>query len=263
MGRMVHDGMGVGRFAGSTTGVHFVLRVEDACVQALGYTSPFPESSFRLHLLPIHNLTCKAIIRGPQENTSTSQAEPGDMRQLRQNFTHPIDYYIHQIDTFIERWESFCPVLVRKDVVQDVADFLHPNQGLSFNPGGENNLSAMIALAMILSINQLGQIHPGRDQRSLVALAHANLHDVVARGDLKALQALILCAFYAQLTGQSLQLLQLNALMVRTAQSLGLHRHDRRFKFKSAMVEHRRRIWWWIYAFDKCVHPTQCQSQLI
>ncbi|RVX67110.1 hypothetical protein B0A52_08353 [Exophiala mesophila] len=263
MGRMVHDGMGVGRFAGSTTGVHFVLRVEDACVQALGYTSHFPESSFRLHLLPIHKLTCKASTRGLQDTASINQAEPSDTRQFRQNFTHPLDYYIHQIDSFIERWECFCPVLVRKDIVQDVANFLHPNQGLSFAPGGESNLSAMIALAMILSINQLGHPHPDHDQQRLVTLAHGKLHDVVARGDLKALQALILCAFHAQLTGQSLQLLQLNALMVRTAQSIGLHRHDRRFKFKSAMIEHRRRIWWWIYAFDKITSVTNGLPELV
>ncbi|KAL4879958.1 fungal-specific transcription factor domain-containing protein [Aspergillus karnatakaensis] len=49
----------------------------------------------------------------------------------------------------------------------------------------------------------------------------------------------------------SLSLIQLNGHMVRIAQSLGLHRHARRFRMGVGEIELRKRLWWWIYTFDR------------
>ncbi|KAI2816563.1 transcriptional regulator family: Fungal Specific TF [Aspergillus niger] len=41
---------------------------------------------------------------------------------------------------------------------------------------------------------------------------------------------------------------------VRLAQSLGLHRHSRRFRFCAGEMELRKRMWWCVYAVDVVVH---------
>lgn len=51
MGRLVHDEKGFGRFAGSTTGVHFVLTVEQECQKVLNLSGGFPESCYRAFLV--------------------------------------------------------------------------------------------------------------------------------------------------------------------------------------------------------------------
>ena len=248
MGRLVHDGTGADKFAGSTTGVHFILRVEEACLHSLIPTYHFPESCFRLHLLP-----------AADPDTSSSESVNYrklslDCHELRRHFMFPANYYLHQVDMFLERWESFCPVLIRREIAIDTETLLNLLSTLTADTG-QVDPSTIMQLAMILSINQLDDckdcVKSGYNSQSFLDLARASLDVVAVRGDLKALQALILCALHSQITGQSLFSLRLNGIMVRMAQSLGLHRHDRRFKFEAARVEVRRRIWWWIYAFDK------------
>lgn len=258
MGRLVHDGAAVDRFAGSTTGVHFLLRVEEACIQSLGMRNHFPESCFGLHLLPASeaSLTRSSATPTPQP---LNQLVTSRMDRIRRQFIYrgPLRYYTRQIDTFLERWESFCPVLVRNELVQDVEQLLQNLQG-SDSPTDMDILPTFMQIAAILTINDMAdeageeqQPAAGNDAPSLLDLVRETLSDVAQLGDLKALQGLVLNALYSQLSGRVLSLLTLNGIMVRLAQSLGLHRHDRRFKFKEGQVELRRRIWWWIYSFDK------------
>ncbi|RMZ89855.1 hypothetical protein DV736_g2914, partial [Chaetothyriales sp. CBS 134916] len=54
MGRLVLDSHGEERFAGSTTGVHFILSVQQALHARHIWHTPFPESCFRLYLLDNH-----------------------------------------------------------------------------------------------------------------------------------------------------------------------------------------------------------------
>ena len=244
MGRMVHDGTGVDRFAGSTTGVHFILRVEEACLQSFNSTSHFPESCFRLYLLPAAD---------PDTNpfgTVTYRKSDLDYHELRRHFALPATYYLDQIDMFMEQWASFCPVLNRREITVET-EALQKRLSTFTADTGQVHPATIMQLAMILSINQLGEGEDGVKSKKFRDLAQANFGAVAVRGDLTALQALSLCALHSQITGQTLFSLQLNGIMVRIAQSLGLHRHDRRFKFKAVKIEVRRRIWWWIYAFDK------------
>lgn len=255
MGRLVYDESGTARFAGSTTGVHFVLLTQEACIQYLNYGEQFPQSCYSLYLLQPtinHDVSLDYDFR--------SIIKSSNYGKLAHNVRHclflPVTYYTQQIDLFMARWESFCPVLVRREILRDVQTLLTSLSQTSTLL--RIDCSTVMIVLMVMNINQLGEevdltgnAEAGKRRKESLDLACHLLSPVIVCGDLKALQALSLFAFYVQITGHSIWLLQLNSLMVRIAQSLGLHRHDRRFKYKSGLVELRRRIWWWIYLFDK------------
>lgn len=247
MGRLVHDAAGIDRFAGSTTGVHFVLGVEEACMRSLGYSSRFPESSFSLYLLTPNRASLASTAIPSTEAT---------LEDIRRYFRYPPDYYLNQINQFMQKWESFCPILVRDVVVKDVQQTLHHIQ--ANNEVQNIDYPVLQILALVLAINEfdntLDDDFGGQslaDSARHAELACRFIRKVETLHDLKALQALVLFAFYLQISGQSVWLVQISGLLVRMAQSLGLHRHDRRFKFCAGEVELRRRLWWWIYTFDK------------
>lgn len=255
MGRLVYDDFGTGRFAGSTTGVHFVLQVQEACIQSLGYNSHFPQSCYSLYLLqPTISLDVPLITEcGPSVGLSSYPTLTEDIRHC---LSFAPAYYLRQVDVFIEQWESFCPVLVRREVVKDLQNLFAKLQSPSSLSTAD--YATIVLVLIVVVINQLdeGLKNPERHddstiRRKYVDIACQLLNQVAARADLRALQALVLFAFYLQLTGQSIGLLQLNGQMVRIAHSIGLHRHDRRFKYRSGLVELRRRLWWWVYLFDK------------
>ncbi|KAL3490717.1 fungal-specific transcription factor domain-containing protein [Aspergillus germanicus] len=253
MGRLVQDVTGVSRFAGSTTGVHFILTVEDTCKQTLYLTESFPDSCYSLYLA------------GPAIGASkpTSFATPDGYDQICDLpsraiiglLSHPLDFYTNQIDEFLGRWEAFCPVLARKQLIDTVHKIV---QGVQGNAAVDVfDSSTLCILLSIMSINNLGQ--PLHDQvnhvigqlESPISMFDSLQSRLVARGDLHSLQGLALLAFYYQLTGQSLGLIKLNGSMVRIAQSLGLHRHARRFRMNVGEIELRKRLWWWVYIFDR------------
>ncbi|KAL3466995.1 fungal-specific transcription factor domain-containing protein [Aspergillus heterothallicus] len=253
MGRLVHDSVGVGRFAGSTTGVHFVLSVEETCRQTLCLSQSFPESCYNLYLA------------GPASGIATSiwSASPmsGDTRSvsLNQDFfellKHPSDFYTEQIERFFSRWEAFCPVLARKQLVDAVHKVVNGIQQ-RLTPV-DADYSTLCILLCILGINCIGRsthhsLNADMGQANLcLSNADALQPRLVARGDIYSLQGLVLLSFYYQLTGHSVALIRLNGSMVRIAQSLGLHRHARRFRMKLGEIELRKRLWWWIYTFDR------------
>ncbi|KEF60555.1 uncharacterized protein A1O9_02116 [Exophiala aquamarina CBS 119918] len=255
MGRLVYDESGTGRFAGSTTGVHFVLGAQETSIQDLNYGGHFPQSCYSLHLLqPTIN---QAVSLGSDFNLTTGSSNSVLLVQdIKPFFSFPLNYYMRHVDIFMAKWESFCPVLVRREIVSAMQSLL--NNLYASSTLAKIDCSTVMTMLMVTSINQIDQNFSSASEgeavetrKSCLDLACQLLGQVSAIGDLQALQALSLFAFYVQITGHSIWLLQLNSLMVRISQSLGLHRHDRRFKFKSGMVELRRRIWWWVYLFDK------------
>ena len=245
MGRLVHDEKGVGRFAGSTTGVHFVLTVEQECQKALNLSGVFSESCFRLFLAE----------PPPNRDFSLATVSSDDREMIRQCLAYPPTYYCQQADAFIQKWEAFCPVLVRNQLMADIRDLMNTIR----NPisQGAIDYSATLTLLMILNIDesvadatrQLHERSPEFIKRFY--LAHSLIDKVVSQGTLKALQALSLFALYNQLSGHCLTLTTLNGMIVSLAQSLGLHRHARRFKMGVGEIELRKRLWWWIYVFDR------------
>lgn len=243
MGRMVHDEIGVGRFAGSTTGVHFVLSVEEACKRTLPFADTFPEG-------------CHSLYLGQSGNTS----EP-DFGSLHEDIIkcldQPVSFYLEQIDVFCHYWEAFCPLFARKQLENDIERLMRKVQDHGPNSDDETALCILLSIMGIncLTHNMSGNHgsnteSPGRQYISVAGHMQGRL---VARADIGSLQALTLFAFYHQLSGRSLSLIQLNGHMVRIAQSLGLHRHARRFRFTMSETELRKRLWWWVYIFDRYV----------
>lgn len=242
MGRMVHDELGVGRFAGSTTGVHFVLSVEEACKRTLPFADTFPER-------------CHSLYLGHSANTS----EPNSGDSLHGDFikclNQPVSFYLEQVDVFCRYWEAFCPLLARAQLAKDIEKLVKTVQ--DHGPSSGTNKTALCILLSIMSINCLtqGSNNHSSDtessERQYISVADRIKGHLIARADIESLQALTLFAFYHQISGRALSLIQLNGHMVRIAQSLGLHRHARRFRLTVSETELRKRLWWWVYIFDR------------
>ncbi|GFN10912.1 transcription factor domain-containing protein [Aspergillus tubingensis] len=84
----------------------------------------------------------------------------------------------------------------------------------------------------------------------LNTLECARLTTAPENEDLPGLQSHLLTCLYLQLTRKHDEWTQTCGQVVRLAQSLGLHRHSRRFQFCSGEMELRKRIWWCVYAVD-------------
>ncbi|KAL4793910.1 fungal-specific transcription factor domain-containing protein [Aspergillus venezuelensis] len=247
MGRMVLDPAGVGRFAGSTTGVHFVLSVEEACKRVLHNEEVFPEGCYSLYLGQFTN--------GPRTSMTSRLGLPvhDANEDILSHLHQPITFYTDQVQVYFRNWEAFCPVLASEQLIGDIENLLKKvHDGCNFCMNDE---SLLCILFTILSINDFTEgIDSGPTlgaSSKYISLVDRIQGGLVARADTSSLQALVLIAFYHQLTGRPLSLIQLNGHMVRIAQSIGLHRHARRFRLKATEVELRKRLWWWIYTFDR------------
>jgi hypothetical protein len=130
-----------------------------------------------------------------------------------------------------------------------------------YNQSGHGGIDYCTTLTLLMILNIQESFPDPKHQvrvRSLdcfnrLSLAHSLIDKVVSQGNLKSLQALSLFALYNQLSGHCLTLTTLNGTMVSLAQSLGLHRHARRFKMGVGEIELRKRLWWWVYVFDRYV----------
>lgn len=150
---------------------------------------------------------------------------------------------IHQ---FAQTWTTFCPVLVPSILIHRLLDLEKALQDIKQIP--------MISMATtIILVNNISA--DSDDDKGEVEvfyrLQRQLLPALMAVSDLESLQALSLLALYYLLSSQYVQMMNLNGLLVRIAESLGLHRHSRRFRFGAAEVELRKRVWWWVYMFDK------------
>ncbi|CAG8103286.1 unnamed protein product [Penicillium olsonii] len=117
--------------------------------------------------------------------------------------------------------------------------------------------STAVILLMILNIQESFAGSPAQSPRQSLdclerlSLAHRLIDKVFTQGHIRSLQALALFALFNQLSGHCLTLTTMSGIMVRLAQSLGLHRHARRFKMGVGEIELRKRLWWWVYVFDR------------
>ncbi|KAL4936802.1 fungal-specific transcription factor domain-containing protein [Aspergillus oleicola] len=191
--------------------------VEEACKRVLHLTEAFPEGCYSLYLgQPTSDF---------ESSTTSSLGGPSAHdrnEEILANLNQPIAFYTEQIEQLFRHWEAFCRVLAGEQLM-----------------GG---------VQVLLKKVQDGSPIATSDERWFKP---EHLNQLIARADIGSLQALTLFAFYHQLSGRSLSLIQLNGHMVRIAQSLGLHRHARRFRLKAAEIELRKRLWWWIYIFDR------------
>lgn len=249
MGRLVRDDVDAGRFAGSTTGVHLVLSVQDKCRTRYPSLEPFPETCYKsylihprpsvpflhqvgMHMTPITVQDARAIIGTTLEDVS---------RQLR---------------LFERYWSALCPSILREEITRRARHLL--NDSLATSMLQSEDYTTLQTILLIILINRYPEADadspnlPESQNQDVMLSVVCQLHQSIsARVDVWSLQAIVLFSFYVQKSGKRQWMIPLNGVLVQMAQSLGLHRHARRFKFSIGEVEWRKRLWWSVYAFDK------------
>lgn len=241
MGRLVRDTDNVERFAGSTTGLHFIISVEQALMARGVIRSHLPENCLRLHLLGSRDSVLPDLLA----KTNRVRSSGNIVSVLQQQLQYPLTTYVDEISQFETNWASLCPVLAKIDLTNSL------QKALECLPNGElRDVPCLFQILMILCINSAEADH------AKLELIVSLLPEIIFKGTIECIQSLILLGFYVQIRGHQLLMPQINGILVKSAQLAGLHRHSRRFKFGPGQVELRRRLWWCVYAFDKYVVPS-------
>lgn len=266
MGRMVRDEAEIGRFAGSTTGVHFILSVQEICRSQPHSMDPFPEICYKTHLLqPTDNTRNMDPASGVILSTDSNLPLTFKDAQERLNMTlEDISRHLYLFET---HWQGFCPVVVREQVLQKTEQLFRAENEL--RKLEDIDYAVLQTILLVMAINNSSE--PGAEaydyagaeaSESKLQLACRIHMQILPKVDPWSLQALILFALYVQKSGKRLWMISLNGVMVRTAQSLGLHRHARRFKMDVGEVEWRKRLWWSVYIFDKYANPKRSPGRI-
>jgi Fungal specific transcription factor domain len=256
MGRLVTDDSNIGRFAGSTTGVHFVSSVEEVCRRISPSIEPFHEDCFRLHLLQPR---LRFDISGfGLKSVALPGADDAFLHHLQTLLAQPLESHARRLDTFLETWLAFCPVIPRQWFLRCIEQ-MPGFDGESSDQWQHGRACATLhTLLLIGLINKISGHHTLEDEALQIwddpqffGFIHQLQGPIIAHGDAWCLQSLIIFSFFLQITGRTARMIQINGTLVRLAQSLGMHRHTRRFRFGQSENELRNRMWWWVYGFDK------------
>ncbi|KAI1356613.1 hypothetical protein F5Y01DRAFT_301455 [Xylaria sp. FL0043] len=237
MGRLVQDSSGVDRFAGTTTGVHFMLLVQQA-VRSKQLFGDFPESSFKLYLLDWVNH--KILL--------SSLESPAPVRPtLMEMFRRPLSYYSDQVVFYASTWCCLCPIIEPADLIPLLPEAMHRAQSMEWPFLRDQDL-VLFRVALVVMINSTLVTDDRTDTVSLGDL-RLYVHTVAAivptlmeRADMFGLHSLALLSFYILLVGQHQSMPRINGTLVQYAFSLGLHRHGRRFKYSAKENEMRKRL---------------------
>ena len=245
MGRLVCTTSGVGRFSGSATGVHFIHSVEQKYLQISESAKVFDDSVYKLHTVS----QPMSLYGGSQFSSSEIQ---GTVHSL--GLPEVKSYYLSKIERFFRRWGSNQPILPPKQFYAGVHQILD-NAQESIPQMSNSDFSILHQLYLILAINAWDDPRSVNDLLTdnaayYFGLARQTHLRSIEQGDLPTLQGLLLTSLFLQLSGQHSRLTQVSGEAVRLAQSLGLHRHTRRFKFCAGEVEMRNRVWWAVYRLD-------------
>lgn len=247
MGRIVADEADVERFAGSTSGVHFILSVQQAVQRPGVFVGKFPDNCYRLPLLS------PALPVGIS-TASHATAQQTLNQVLASALLHPrlCADYAKQVRTFVQTWSSFCPVVAATGLTRRFATFVAGLQnGVVSTSTGTDDLdrTTLFTTATIFLINDLSSQAEQTDE-ALLGIQQALFPSILSLANLEVLQGIALLSLYRLLTSNYGEMAKLSGIMVQIAKSLGLHRHARRFKFSAGEVEMRKRVWWWVYLFD-------------
>lgn len=242
LGRLVSTDFGVDRFAGTTTGVHFIHSAEQKYQHQFNTVEVFPQCVFRLHLLP-----------QPKSLRNLPNPQPRGFSQSL-GLVKTRSHYSHRLDRFFRRWGNICPILSPRQMYQgfhNIMVFFEANS----QPKPDVDMSNLHQLYLVLAIDAWAESDDGGDTLPTEATHYFELSRQTEaitseKGDLSSLQSLILTSIYFQLSGQHSFLSQISGAAVRLAQSLGLHRHTRRFRFSAGESEMRNRAWWCVYILD-------------
>ncbi|KAG0154376.1 hypothetical protein PDIDSM_1756 [Penicillium digitatum] len=188
-GRLVHDEKGVGRFVGSTTGVHFVLTVEQECQKALDLSGMFPESCFRLFLVEL----------SPSRGSSLATIFSDKHEMIRQCLADPSVHHCQQADAFHPEMGSILSHPCEKTTHDRYTGFNDRIMIAKYSPGGHGAIdySTILTLLMILNIHEsaadaTNQLHEqSLDSLNRLSLAHSLIEKVVSQENLMSLQAFV------------------------------------------------------------------------
>jgi hypothetical protein len=263
MGRLVPDCDGVERFAGSTTGVHFVLSVQQALHKERLFSEWFPENCFRMHIFAPLEMGTRS------SEVCELQHEYGNQNISELTCLTPA-LVVEKIRHFATSWSFLCPAIASNELSQRAVELMAMRKfesDLSEETRDHETLFQILLVVLITDLERVhdragGSIWSQRKTRHL-HFAERLLPRVTARGQLMSVQCLVLLSLFYHLTGRHSLNINIRGSLLQMAQSLGLHRHSRRFKLLAGEVEMRKRLWWYIYILDKCVFPFQGPAGLL
>ncbi|KAB8205731.1 hypothetical protein BDV34DRAFT_96620 [Aspergillus parasiticus] len=255
LGRLVLGDGNSEFFAGSTTGVHFVLSAQQLYQTTFSSQEHFPECLFRLHILrhkelPValkHNISIASCL---ENNQLTSG-----------NVFEPLRYHLRDVgvvavrkafDKYQQCWGSLYPVLLSKQFLGTFDDTINDAWTTSIEP--HLRIPFLLQVYALLALDNVDRSTTATQSEPLSYHLDTILRNLLGqmpcRGDISSLQGLILYILYLQMTSQHSLAIRTCGMIVRLAQSLGLHRHTRRFKHSPGESELRRRLWWSVYVLD-------------
>ena len=262
LGRLVLGDGNSEFFAGSTTGVHFVLSAQQLYQATFSSQEHFPECLFRLHILQSKEMTVAW-----ERNKSTEsclvdgQLTSGNIFESLRNHLRTLGVIAVRkaFDKYQQCWGILYPVLLSKQFLDTFDDTIKD----PWTTPIESHLRIPFLL-QVYALIALDNIHSSITATESEPLSYhldtilSNLlGQMPCRGDIASLQGLILYLLYLQTTSQHSLAIRICGMIVRLAQSLGLHRHTRRFKHTPGESELRRRIWWSVYVLDVYERPFQ------
>ncbi|KAH6654224.1 fungal-specific transcription factor domain-containing protein [Truncatella angustata] len=255
MGRLIPDCDGVEQFAGSTTGVHFILSVQEALKGQGLLTAWFPENCFRMHIVAPRQIRISS--HQPSQNSHLDV-----QRRLRLVGSITPSSIGARIRGFVSAWSFLCPAIAATELSQNIVSLCgRISRGAVLDDLSMEEQAMLFQLIMITLLPVPGLDHGqkldslGLDdnnrQKDLLSLAGLLLPTITSNMRLCNVQCLVLLSFFQYLTGQHNLNIPLRGILLQQAQALGLHRHHRRFKFSAGEVELRKRLWWCVYILDK------------
>lgn len=254
LGRLVLGDDNAEFFAGSTTGVHFILSAQQQYQVAFTSREHFPECLFRLHVLQ------PTLIRGTSTGDLFGNRRAGDVLGSAANCYEAQCDYIRNLgapairgvfERYSRNWGSLYPVLLSKQFFETLDGIITNSSLLLVDRRRAVPFLLQVYALMAIDHGNGGNPSPGPvhplDYNDIMSSLYARMP---CRGDLSSLQALIIYLLYLQSTSQHSLAIRVCGTAVRLGQSLGLHRHSRRFKHPPGEAEMRKRLWWAVFALD-------------
>lgn len=143
-------------------------------------------------------------------------------------------------------WGSLYPVIDADKFCATLADLrISHDHELS-----ESECCVLFQLYSMMAINTVTHDSPQDDLPTYDSILASLFPRVWGASNLESLRGLLLYTLVLQIEGRSRLAVQTNGVLVRLAQTLGLHRHSRRFKHQPSEVEWRKRLWWCVFICD-------------
>ncbi|GAB1197726.1 hypothetical protein APSETT444_007029 [Aspergillus pseudonomiae] len=222
-------------FAGSTTGVHFVLSAQQLYQTTFSSQEHFPECLFRLHILR-PNGSPVAL-----EQPMSVESCLGDGHLTSDNIFESLRNHLRIVgvvaireafDKYQQCWGILYPVLLSKQFLDTFDDTINDAWTTSMEP--HLRVPFLLQVYALIALQSIHSSTAATESRPLSYHLDTILSNLLGhmpcRGDIPSLQGLVLYLLYLQTASQHSLAVRVCGMVVRLAQSLGLHRHTRRFK---------------------------------